>query len=104
MPAPAHRPLLVSLLVTALAGGASLLLPDRWAADAVGIVFFGATYWLVLRGDGACIRQHGLAIGGILEPTPLEPGRLARSASLATLWALAASVVFFPAFVLGYQL
>lgn len=104
MPATAYRPLLVSLLVTALAGSASLLLPNRWAADAVGLLFFGATYWLVLRREGAFIRQHGLAMGGLLEPHPLDRRRLLRSVAVASAWALAASGVLFPGFFLGYQL
>jgi hypothetical protein len=77
--------------------------PERFSATAVGVAFLAATWLLVLRGDEATIREHGLSLGGILEPRPIEPRRLLRDAGLAAIYVLALIVVVFPLFWLGYR-
>ncbi|MBL9020633.1 MAG: CPBP family intramembrane metalloprotease [Myxococcales bacterium] len=78
--------------------------PEAYAATAVGLVFLGATWLLVLRRDSAQIRHHGLSLGGLLEPEPLEPTRLARSAAVALAWALGCFAVVAPPFWLGFRM
>lgn len=100
--AAAFTPLAVALLVTSLAGVASLTLPAQWAADAVGATFFAATYWLVLRHEGDVVRRHGLTLGGLFDSRPLTAGNMLWASARASLWALAAAALLFPPFVLGY--
>jgi hypothetical protein len=98
----ARRPLLAALVVTIVVTAASYLTPDRYAATAVGVLFLGATWWLVLRHDEEIIRAHGLSLGGLLEPTALDPGRIARAALGALGWAGLFALVTFPPFRYGY--
>jgi len=78
-------------------------LPDSVSATAVGFGFLAATYWLVLRSDdSARIARYGLSFGGLFDPEPLSVPRLARTAAGATLWALAAALLFLPPFWLGF--
>ncbi len=81
----------------------SRLAPERYSATAVGIAFLAATWWLVLRGDEATIREHGLSLGGLLEPRPIEPRRLARDAGVALLYVAPLVLVVFPLFWAGYR-
>ncbi len=98
------QPLLVALAVTLLATAFSYLLPRAWAATGVGFTFLFAAYWLVVRGDDvARIREHGLSLGGLLEPTPLSGARLWRDARVATLHALAAAALIYPCFWVGFR-
>lgn len=98
------RPLGVAAAVTALATALSYLLPDSWAATGVGFTFLLSTYWLVVRGDDiAQIREFGLSLGGLLEPSELSAQRLARSALVALAHALAAAVIIYPFFWLGFR-
>lgn len=98
----ASRPLVVALAVTALVTTASHLLPGEAANLAVAGGFLGATWWLVLRHDTAVVRAHGLSLGGLLEPEPLEARRLARAALVALGLAVALAALCFPPFALGY--
>lgn len=100
------RPVLtVAALVTLVATALSYLLPESWAATGVGFTFLGATYWLVIRTDDtALIREHGLSLGGLLEPAPLSPPRLLRDALVAAAYALAAAAVIYPCFWFGFRL
>jgi hypothetical protein len=97
------RPLLAATVTTVIVTAASYLAPDRYAATLVGVCFLGATWWLVLRHDELTVRAHGLSLGGLLEPSPLDPARLVRSAFTALGWALLLVVVAFPLFWLGYR-
>lgn len=98
------EPLLVALGVTLLATALSYLLPRSWAATGVGFTFLLAAYWLVVRGDDTQrIREHGLALGGLLEPAPLSGARMARDAMVAVLHALAAAAIIYPFFWLGFR-
>lgn len=110
MPAEGARtglklPLLVALAVTLSATALSYLLPRSWAATGVGFTFLLATYWLVVRGDDTTrIREHGLSLGGLLEPEPLSGRRIAREVAIAALWALGAAVIIYPFFWLGFRI
>ena len=98
------QPLLVALGVTVLATALSYLLPRSWAATGVGFTFLAATYWLVVRGDDTeRIREHGLSLGGLLEPEPLSAARIWRDTRVAVLHALVTAAIIFPFFWLGFR-
>ena len=91
--------------VTALATVLSYLLPDSWAATGVGFTFLLASYWLVLRSDDTeQIREFGLSLGGLLEAGPLSPRRLLRAALGALAYALAAALLIYPCFWIGFRI
>lgn len=99
---PSWQPLAVSTAVTIVAGASSLWLPGAWSANLVGLLFFGATYWLVLRRDARTIARHGLSLGGLFEPEPLSVQRIGRETAAAFGWACGAALLFLPAFAIGY--
>jgi membrane protease YdiL (CAAX protease family) len=91
----------VTLLATAL----SYLLPDSWAATGVGFTFLLSAYWLVVRGDDTeRIREFGLGLGGLLEPHELSAARLWRDARVALAHAVAAALIIYPFFWLGFRI
>jgi uncharacterized protein len=95
----------VAALVTALATALSYLLPDSWAATGVGFTFLFASYRLVVRSDDIeRIREHGLSLGGLLEPIPLSGPRLLRSSLVALAHALLAALIIFPCFWIGFRI
>jgi membrane protease YdiL (CAAX protease family) len=96
--------LLAAAITTAVVTAASYLAPDRYAATLVGVGFLGATWVLVLRHDEHTVRSYGLSLGGLLEPSRLDPRRLARTALVAAGWALLVMALTFPAFALGYRM
>lgn len=99
------RPLAVAALVTLLVTLLSYALPRSWTATGVGFAFLLSTYWLVLRTDDpAQIREFGLSLGGLLEPTPLDGRRLLRDALGALATALVAAALIFPVFWLGFRI
>ena len=99
------RSLGVAAAVTALATALSYLLPDSWAATGVGFTFLLAAYWLVVRGDDTQrIREFGLSLGGLLEPSELSATRLVRSALGALGYALAAALIIYPFFWFGFRI
>src|SRR4029079_3550861 len=97
-PPGALRPLLAAAVTTVVVTAVSYFSPDRYAATLVGVSFLAATWWLVLRHDEVTVRAYGLSLGGVLEPTPLDPRRMARDAAEAVGWALLLIVVIFPIF------
>jgi len=99
----ARGPLLAAALTSALVTAASYLTHERYAATAVGILFLAAAWWLVLRHDEITVRAYGLSLGGLLEPTRLEPARLLREATRAAGWALLLALIAFPPFWFGYR-
>lgn len=103
-PQGAGRPLLAAAITTAVVTAVSYLSPDRFAATLVGVSFLAATWWLVLRHDELTVRAHGLSLGGLLEPTPLDVRRLVRTGAVALGWALLCIGLIFPPFWLGYRL
>lgn len=68
----------------------------------VGLIFLAVTYWMVLRHDAESVRRHGLSLGGLFEPEPLEARRLLRSAGAALAWAFGLALLVFPGFWLGW--
>lgn len=74
------------------------------AANAVGALFFAATYWLVLRHDSRSIEEHGLSLGGLFEPEPISVKRLGRDSLRAVGWTCAAAAVVLPPFAVGYAI
>lgn len=101
-PTSAGKVLAVGVGVTALAGVSSLVAKEH-GATVVGAVFVGATYALALRGSAADVRAHGLSLGGLFEPAPLEPRRVARDLLLALAWAFGFAALFFAPFALGFR-
>jgi membrane protease YdiL (CAAX protease family) len=99
---PLARPLFTVALVTAVVALVSYVLPGDWQSTGVGVCLLVATYWLVLRRDAATIRHHGLALGGIFEPVPIEPRRLFYGLGASLVWTLLAALAFFPPFWLGF--
>lgn len=100
----AARALVAAAATTAAVTAVSYAAPASYAGTLVGLTFLAATFWLVLRYDEVTIRDHGLSLGGILEPVPLSAERLARAALRAVAWASLAAAIVFPPFWLGYRL
>lgn len=100
----ATKPLIAALLTTIIVTALSYLAPSKHAATLVGLAFLAATWWLVLRGDEHTIREHGLSLGGLLEPLAIDKRRLLRDAAMATLWVLLLVVIVFPPFWYGFKL
>lgn len=103
-PKTARKPLLAALITTLVVTALSYLTPSKHAATAVGLAFLGATWFLVLRKDEHEIRAHGLSLGGLLEPLPLERKRLLKDAAIALAWVLALAAIVFPAFWFGFKI
>lgn len=99
-----RHPVCIGLVVTGVVGLLGAALPETWAANAVAITFFGATYALVVRRNADVIASHGMALGGIFEPQPLSLERMLRETAHALGWAVVCGVICFPAFAVGYQL
>jgi membrane protease YdiL (CAAX protease family) len=99
---PLARPLCITAGVTALVALLSYALPGGWQSTGVGFCLLVATYVLVLRHDASTIRHYGLGLGGIFEPVPLDPRRILTAIGMSLLYALLASLVFFPLFWLGF--
>jgi hypothetical protein len=102
-PATLRRALVAAGLTTVAVTALSRLAPSRHAATLVGLAFLAATWWLVLRHDEETIRAHGLSLGGLLEPVPLDRRRLAREAGAALLWVLLLVLLVFPPFWYGFR-
>lgn len=100
--APAPRALLTALAVSAVATAASWGLRDSIVATAVGGVFLGATWLLILRRRDAEVRKWGLALGGLLEVPPAPLRLTLRDALIALGWAVLLALLIFPAFAVGF--
>ncbi len=101
---PLVRPLCIAVGVTALVALLSYALPSDWQSTGVGLCLLGATYFLVLSRDAVAIRQHGLSLGGVFEPVPLDARRLAKALAVALFWSACAALAFFPPFWAGFVL
>lgn len=97
------HPIAIGLFVTIVVTGLSYAAPDDYAATAVGAAFVFAVIALVLRYDAATIRHYGLSLGGLLEPTPIEPRRVLRDAALACAWGIGCTAVVAIPFFLGFR-
>jgi membrane protease YdiL (CAAX protease family) len=96
-------PIGVALAATAVVTVVSYAPVLRSYSDTlVGLTFLVVTYFAVLRHDTAFVRRHGLALGGLLEPEPIDAKRVARDAVRAVAWAFGVAVVVFPAFWIGW--
>jgi CAAX protease family protein len=96
------RPLGIAVAVTAVAVLLSYLLPEDWQSTGVGLCLLLGSYFLVLRHDAATIRAHGLSLGGVFEPVPLDVRRLFGALGQSLLWAGVAALIFFPPFWAGF--
>ena len=99
---PFVRPLSISIAVTAVVAASSYLLPSDQQSTGVGLCLLVATYLLVLRRDAATIRRHGLALGGIFEPVPLDRRRILSSLGVSAFWCSVAALSLFPPFLVGF--
>jgi uncharacterized protein len=95
--------IVAAAIVTGVVTAASAFLPDRYVATAVGFLFLGATWALVWRGDDARVERSGLALGGLVLPGRIDGRRLARSAGVSLLWALAFAAITFVPFFFGWR-
>lgn len=96
---PVGIALATSAVVTALSYG----MPDKYAATAVGLGFLAATYWVALRRDHPLAPDHyGLALGGLLDPQPISPRRVASDTVRALAWAIGLALAIFPLFWFAY--
>ncbi len=100
----ARHPLRVASLVTVAIGVLARVLPLDWAGTSVGLAFFGASYWLVLRGSNQQIKAAGLSLGGLFTPEPLRLDHVLRATRTSLLWCVAAALIFFPPYALGHHL
>ena len=94
--------LLVALVVSGAATAASWLLKESISSTAVGGVFLGATWLLVLRRRDSDVRAWGLAIGGMLEVPPAPWKRTAIELAIALGWAVLVAALVFPPFAVGF--
>lgn len=101
---PLRAALFVTLGVTAVVTALSWFAPTEYVATLIAAVFLGATWWRVLRLDAETITLHGLALGGVLEPSAIDWRRLLGGAGRAVGWAALFGVIFFPPFFLGFRL
>jgi membrane protease YdiL (CAAX protease family) len=101
---PTAKAALLGLGVTVLAALASRVAPADQAANVVAALFVGATYFLVLNKSPDVVSAHGLSLGGVFDPTPLDPKRIATDIGRALAWALLFCALTFPLFWLGYRL
>jgi uncharacterized protein len=98
------RPLSIAILVTALVAVLAYVLPGEWQSTGVGFCLLVATQRLVLRHDAETIRHHGLGLGGIFEPVPLDVRRILRAIGASLGWSALCALIFFPLFWLGFVL
>lgn len=93
----------VAALVTALVATLSALLIDRWIATAVGLTFFGATWFMVWRHDDTTVTRSGLSFAGLVLPGKLDPVHIVRETGTAIGWALLLAAVCFIPFYAGFR-
>jgi uncharacterized protein len=96
--------LLIAFGTTLGVGLLSRVIPENYASTGVGFAFCAVTYWAVLRHEAAVIRAHGLALGGLLLPEPLDARRLFTAALNAGKWCALSAGIWFPLFLGGYLL
>ncbi len=99
---PLRRPLSIAVVVTALVALLAYVLPSDWQSTGVGFCLLVATHRLVLRHDAETIRHHGLGLGGIFEPVPLDVRRILRAVGSSLGWSAVCGLSFFPLFWLGF--
>jgi uncharacterized protein len=100
----ARRALLAALATTVAVTAVSRGLPASFAATGVGLAFFAAAGWLVLRHDCPTIQHYGLSLGGLFEPRAIGWRDALGSAKTAIFWALGFALVVFPVFFIGFRI
>jgi membrane protease YdiL (CAAX protease family) len=98
------HPLWVAGIVTAGVTGLSYAAPVDYAATVVGGAFILAVVWLVLRHDARVTRHYGLSLAGVLEPSPIDWGRLGKEAARAAAWAFGLMGVIVGPFLIGFRI
>lgn len=98
----AFEPFLAALVVTALVGLASALLPDAYASTSIAALFLLATWALVWRKADPEVVRHGLTLGGIVLPQTPWFVTLRRGLR-ALLWASVAALLVFGPFFFGFK-
>ena len=99
----AAKALLVALAVTATVGIGAFVVPKKYVATFVGLVFLGAVWRLVWTKDDEVVREHGLQLGGLLLHEPVVIPNVLRQGGRAAAWALACAVVIFGPYYLGWR-
>jgi len=93
----------VAGIVTAAAAVLSYALPADFQALGVAAVFLGTTYTMVVRHDDTrLIRHHGVSLGGLVEPEPIDWREALRHGLRALGWASLVGLIAFPPFWVGY--
>lgn len=98
------RVVIATIATTAVVTTASYVAPEDYTATAVGMLFLGATYALVLRYSSAYIERHGLALGGLFEPEPLSVRRIARDFGSSLAVALGVFAIIAVPFTIGFRM
>jgi membrane protease YdiL (CAAX protease family) len=97
------KPFIVAALVTAAVGVGALVVPKKYVATFVGLVFLGAVWRLVWTKDDASVRAHGLQLGGLLLHEPVVISKVLREGASAAAWALGCAIVIFGPYYLGWR-
>jgi len=97
------RIFIVAFGVTATVGVGALLVPKKYVATFVGLVFLGAVWRLVWTKDDEVVREHGVQLGGLLLHEPVVLPNVIREGARAAGWALACAVVIFGPYYLGWR-
>lgn len=90
--------------VTAVVTACSYLVPPDHSATAVGLVFLAATYLFVWRKANADAALHGLSLGGLFDPQPIDPRRLLRAVGIALACALVCFAIVAVPFFEGFKI
>lgn len=93
----------VTAVVTALATAASLFVPPKHGASAVGLTFLAAVWLMVWRRDDARVERFGVAFGGLVLPGKLELRAVFGALLRAVGWALLFACVTFVPFFVGWR-
>jgi membrane protease YdiL (CAAX protease family) len=93
----------VALGVTAVVGAGALVVPKKYVATFVGLVFLGAVWRLVWTKDDAAVREHGVQLGGLLLHEPVVVPNVIREGARAAAWALGCAIVIFGPYYLGWR-
>lgn len=89
--------------VSALAALLSYFAPEEHASTLVGITFLSATA-LLCRNAPRAPSEFGLALGGLVEPAPLDQRRMLFETARALGQALLVGALVLPLFTIGYIL
>ncbi len=99
-----RRTIVAVVATTAIVTVASYTTPEPYVATVVGLLFLGATYFLVLRHSAKFVASHGLSLGGLFEPTGLSPKRIAKDAFASLAWALGAFAIVAVPFAIAFPI